>query len=559
MGHDVCSDSSALISVRLHDSSNTAKTQAVGRWLGAALLCVLALLLAAAPRQAAAQTAHYAEATSPVGSGFNTPFGVAVDAHGNVFVADFNNNAVKEIVAGTNGAAAGTVNANSTMIVVGSGFSNPEGVAVDRYGNVFVADRGHNLVKEIIADTGSTAGAGKVDSNSTVIQVGGTFDDSHGVAVDTSGDVFVTSFTSGCLYEIVAGTGTATSGTVNASSTVNTVNSSSFSLPSGVAVDTSGDVFVADYYHNAVKEVVAGTGTAGAGTVNSSSTVSTVGSGFSLPSGVAVDASGNVFVADLNNNAVKEIVAGTGGAASGTVNSSSTVKTFGNGYSQASAVAVAANGNIFASDSAGSNAVMEIQPGAANLGSVNVGVATPPTATLTFYFDSGGTIAVPAVLTQGASGLDFTDAETGTCTTNGTSQTYAAGDTCTVVVKFKPTRPGQRLGATQLMGSGGAVIATEYIYGIGTGPQVALTPGTIGTVAGKGTPGYSGDGGAATSAKLGNPTGVAVDSAGNIYIADYLNNRIRKVDTSGNISTVAGNGTYGYSGDEGAATSAEFI
>lgn len=85
--------------------------------------------------------------------------------------------------------------------------------------------------------------------------------------------------------------------------------------------------------------------------------------------------------------------------------------------------------------------------------------------------------------------------------------------------------------------------------------------GTIHTFAG-GTDGvqngcgYSGDGGAAAAAQLCNPTGVAVDAANNLYIADQSNNVIRKVDTTGVITTVAGNGTYGYSGDGGPATSA---
>src|ERR1700678_3079135 len=88
--------------------------------------------------------------------------------------------------------------------------------------------------------------------------------------------------------------------------------------------------------------------------------------------------------------------------------------------------------------------------------------------------------------------------------------------------------------------------------------KVTASTGIISTVAGNGTAGYSGDGGLATSAELGQSTGVAVDSAGNIYIADYLNSRIRKVTAStGIISTVAGNGTVGYSGDGGLATSAE--
>jgi len=88
--------------------------------------------------------------------------------------------------------------------------------------------------------------------------------------------------------------------------------------------------------------------------------------------------------------------------------------------------------------------------------------------------------------------------------------------------------------------------------------KVTASTGIITTVAGSGTAGYNGDGEAAINAQLYYPTGVALDAAGNIYIADKNNNRIRKVTVStGNISTVAGNGTQGYSGDGAAATSAE--
>ena len=81
--------------------------------------------------------------------------------------------------------------------------------------------------------------------------------------------------------------------------------------------------------------------------------------------------------------------------------------------------------------------------------------------------------------------------------------------------------------------------------------------GKIYTIAGNGTAGYSGDGGPATAAELWDPDGVAVDSAGNIYISDLYNERIRKVNAKGIISTIAGNGTRGYSGDGGPATAAE--
>ena len=87
--------------------------------------------------------------------------------------------------------------------------------------------------------------------------------------------------------------------------------------------------------------------------------------------------------------------------------------------------------------------------------------------------------------------------------------------------------------------------------------KVAKSTGIISTVAGNGPPGYSGDGGLATSAQLNGPRGVAIDGDGNLYIADTGNHRVRKVNTSGIISTVTGDGVAGYSGDEGLAANAK--
>lgn len=111
-------------------------------------------------------------------------------------------------------------------------------------------------------------------------------------------------------------------------------------------------------------------------------------------------------------------------------------------------------------------------------------------------------------------------------------------------------RGGKRWRAACLAGS---VLALLPLLGLA---QVAPTY-TIATAVGNGTAGFTGDGGAATSAELNYPTGIAFDSSGNLYIADHINHRIRKVDTSGNITTIAGDGTLGDTGDSGAATSAE--
>ena len=95
------------------------------------------------------------------------------------------------------------------------------------------------------------------------------------------------------------------------------------------------------------------------------------------------------------------------------------------------------------------------------------------------------------------------------------------------------------------------------LTGTGTGGILQVNPGNLKTIAGNGKAGYSGDGGAAPAAELNDPDGVNFDAAGNLYIADVLNNVIRKADTAGKITTVAGNGTAGFSGDGGPATAAE--
>jgi sugar lactone lactonase YvrE len=103
--------------------------------------------------------------------------------------------------------------------------------------------------------------------------------------------------------------------------------------------------------------------------------------------------------------------------------------------------------------------------------------------------------------------------------------------------------------------SGNIYIADTYNNRI---RKVTTSTGKISTIAGNGTAGFLGDNGAATGAEVYLPTGVAVDASGNVYIADYGNNRVRKVTVStGVISTVAGNGTGGFSGDNSSATSAE--
>jgi hypothetical protein len=202
-------------------------------------------------------TCANASCVTTLGGGFKQPYGVAIDGSGNVFVADWGNNAVNEI-------PFGCVNAGC-VISLGSGFNGPEGVAVDGSGNVFVSSWGDNSVKEILAAGGYT----------TVQTLGSGFTNPFGVAVDASGNVFVADLGNNAVKEILA---------VGGYSTVLPL-SSGFSGPEGVAVDG--------------KEILAQGGY---------TTVQTLGAGFAYPpTGIAVDGRGNVFFPDASNSGAVEL------------------------------------------------------------------------------------------------------------------------------------------------------------------------------------------------------------------------------------------------------------
>ncbi len=128
---------------------------------------------------------------------------------------------------------------------------------------------------------------------------------------------------------------------------------------------------------------------------------------------------------------------------------------------------------------------------------------------------------------------------------------------CTISISFQPHLPGLRQDAVLVKDKSGNVIATTFLYGVGLGPLAGLYPGVIATIAGTGAWGYAGDGGLSTAATLANPQGVAIDNLGNLYIADSINQVVREISaTSGRISTVVGSGRPGYTGDGGPAAKA---
>lgn len=277
--------------------------------------------------------------------------------------------------------------------------------------------------------------------------------------------------------------------------------------PYRVAVDSAGNLYIADYLNSRIRKVntsgvtatVAGNGTYGSSGDGGPATSAQL----SLPWGVAVDNAGNLYIADTTNSIVRKVdtsgtitaVAGTGTYGFSGDGDPATSAQLGN----PSGVIVDSVGNLYIADTQ-NNRVRKV--------------------------GTNGTITTVAG--------------------NGTEGFSGDGSLATSAQLNRPTDMA-------VDSAGNLYIADTQNNRI----RKVNTSGTITTVAGDGTFGDGGDGGPATSAQFGYPYGVAVDSAGNLYIADTLNNRLRKVDTSGNISTVAGNGTDGYSGDGGPAISAQ--
>jgi streptogramin lyase len=247
-------------------------------------------------------------------SNFNKPFGVAVDAAGNVYVADAGNNMIRDI------SAAGMVSTFAGTGIVGMAngpdtatFNLPLGVAVDGSGNLYVADYGNDVIRKIspagIVSTLAGTGATGADNGAGTIA---TFNLPEAIAVDANGNLYVADNGNNLIRKITPdGTVSTLAGSGQPGSGNGTGTAASFNSPFGIAVDAAGNVYVADSGNNQIRKITpagvvstfAGSGAKGAN--NATGTSAT----FNTPSGVAVDAAGNVYVADENNNLIRKITA----------------------------------------------------------------------------------------------------------------------------------------------------------------------------------------------------------------------------------------------------------
>jgi len=350
--------------------------------------------------------AYSAAVPSVLGSGFTNTAAVAVDASGNVFVADSRATTVKEIVA-----VNGVVPASPTIRTLGSGFVNPGGIAVDGSGNVYVADSTNSAVKELIAVNGV------VPESPAILTLGGNIGPT-GIAVDAGGNVFVSDTTGNAVKEIPPGCLSA--------SCVITLGVAQ--TPQGIAVDNAGNVYVADFSAAHVKKFVAVNGIVAPG-----STSIALGSGFDLLYGLAVDGLGNVYLADTNHNAIKEVLAANG-----------SVVTLATGYNLPQGIAVDVSGNVYEADSDGA-AIHELSYTTAP----SLSFATPTTNNTTdttdglksFQIVNNGNAALTAIA-PGIGGLSTGSfavaAGSGTPADCTATFSLAVGASCSVSIAFTP-------------------------------------------------------------------------------------------------------------------------
>ena len=448
---------------------------------------------------------------------------VAVDSAGNLYIAESGNNRIRKV---SNGIIT-TVAGNGTPGFSGDGgaatsaeLSDPLDVVVDSSGNLFIADDSNNRVREVSNGTITTVAGGGSSLSDGIPATSALLDSPSGVAVDSSGNLYIASNVyladalmpipdSGVtrIRKVSNGVITSIAGGGSSIGDNGPATSAQLGFPSGVLVDSSGDLYIADSSSSRIRKVsngvittVAGNGTAGFSGDNGPATSAQL----NYPNGVAVDSVGNLYIADTANNRVRKVSNGlittiAGGGSSLGDNGPAAMAQL----NSPNGVAVDASGNLYIADT------LNYRIRKVANGNITTVAGTGTQGFVNAFFG----IAVPAT---------------------SASLTYPTGV------------------AVDSMGNLYIADPKEYLI------LKVSSNGILTNVAGHQVYGTSGDNGPAIYATLGFPFGVAVDSAGNLYIADsrYLFESIRKV-SNGIITTIAGRGSS-YA-DDIAATSAQFV
>ncbi len=501
----------------------------------------------------------------------NTPYGIAVDATGNLYIADTLNQCIRKV---TPAGVISTVAGGGTVIVSSGGVPatsaqlyEPRAVAVDSTGNLYVEDTSYYGTLLKVSNTVIT----------TVFDWGtlgeGWYMPGGGFAVDKAGDLFIADGLDGVVFKLTPGgaLSTVAGGGANAPNGV-PATSASLADTQGVALDSTGNLYITAENINGCYVYKVNTSgiiseMAGDGTYYGGDGGPATSADMNDPESVAADGAGNVYVADNLNNRIREVtpdgtistVAGNGGSGYWGDGGPAT----GANLNRPEGVAMDGAGNLYIADSDNfvirkvSKGIISTVAGNGTQGySGDGGPATSaqlndPTA---IAVDSTGNLYIADLYAHVIRKVSKSDGTISTIAGNGSNGV--------------PCSSGDGGPATSARFCGPSGVAVDLAGNVYIADEAAsvirkVSSGVISTFAGTGNQGFAGDNGPAISAHLCNPSGVAVDTFGNVYIADTYNSSIRVV-SNGTITTIAGNGTgcntglgNGYSGDGGFAANAE--
>ena len=479
----------------------------------------------------------------------NTPYGLFVDSAGNLYIADNGNNRIRQVSGGVITTIAGNGflgYAGDNGPAVSASLNSPRGVVVDSSGNLYIADTGNNRIRTVTG-TGIATFAGNGTqgfSGDNGLATSADLSVPCGIALDSAGNLYIADYYNNRVRKVSNGliTTVAGKGTTGFSGDGGLATNAQLNSPFVVGVDFTGNLYIADYGNNRIRKVsagaittVAGNGTSGFGGDGGAP----AGAQLHAPYAVAFDKTGDLFIADYRNNRVREISGGTVNtiAGSGTPGFSGDSGPAASAQlNQPSAIAISSVGDVYIADT-GNNRIRKVSAGTistfAGNGTAGYAGDSGPAANAELNspsglaFDSSGNLYI-----ADSANNRIRKISNGTITTvagNGTGGYAGDGSSATAAQLHSP--------------SGIAVDSTGnlYIADSANNSIRKVTGGVISTVAGNGTSGYSGDNGAATSAQLSAPGGVGLTSNGVMYIADTSNNVLRRV-AGGSITTIAGGG-----------------
>ena len=239
---------------------------------------------------------------------FNGPAGIAVDASGNLYITDSGNNLIRKI---NNSGLVSTIAGGDTLAMAnGNGaaasFFQPLGISLDSEGNLYVADAGNNAIR-LISPTGA------VSTFSTNLDTTSLFNNPTGVAVDAENNVFVANYLNNNILKIdQSGKAHIYAGLGNPGNLNGSADTALFYLPNSIVLDGNGNIYVADGINNLIRKIYSNgqvstfAGNGQAGNIDSTGTAAS----FNGPSGLAIDVLGNIYVADTNNNLIRKVTPG---------------------------------------------------------------------------------------------------------------------------------------------------------------------------------------------------------------------------------------------------------